>query len=128
MLIVAQSRSPGKERDADTGLDNFGARYYGSSLVTDGEVYFVHAPGRGSKVRRASMRKSSKQFGKQFFKAVGRPIERNNGAGRPSWLTGLWNYWMSVRPKVEAKPKDAEPGAHPPKQSPCLKRRDGSCV
>jgi RHS repeat-associated protein len=27
-----ESRSPGKERDAESGLDNFGARYFGSSL------------------------------------------------------------------------------------------------
>src|SRR5271155_3507864 len=27
-----RSRSPGKERDAESGLDYFGARYYGSSM------------------------------------------------------------------------------------------------
>ena len=26
------SRSPGKERDSETGLDYFGARYYGSTM------------------------------------------------------------------------------------------------
>ncbi|MDT8071085.1 MAG: RHS repeat-associated core domain-containing protein [Terriglobia bacterium] len=32
MLASAQSRSSGKERDSETGLDYFGARYYGSNM------------------------------------------------------------------------------------------------
>ena len=31
-VLVVQSRSSGKERDSETGLDYFGARYYGSSM------------------------------------------------------------------------------------------------
>jgi RHS repeat-associated protein len=31
-LNGARSRCPGKERDAESGLDNFGARYYGSNM------------------------------------------------------------------------------------------------
>ena len=30
--LDAESRSPGKERDSETGLDYFGARYYGSAM------------------------------------------------------------------------------------------------
>ena len=39
----AQSRSPGKERDAETGLDYFGARYYGSTMgrFTSADPMFV---------------------------------------------------------------------------------------
>lgn len=32
VLAVCPSRYTGKERDAESGLDNFGARYYGSSM------------------------------------------------------------------------------------------------
>jgi len=31
MLALTQSRFTGKERDTETGLDYFGARYYGNS-------------------------------------------------------------------------------------------------
>jgi len=58
--------------------------------VRDGNVYFVHAPHPGAKVRRWYIKIKQPNLGQEKFAGVGRPRERNS-AGQPAQV-----FWIEL--------------------------------